>query len=77
MHDHLQVVHGHTHERISSAICPGRAAQIHAGAAVFEDALNVRFYLAGDDQFAPLPAALMPVLPALHTGYGVGAPGSA
>jgi 3',5'-cyclic-AMP phosphodiesterase len=89
VHDHLQVIHGHTHERISSAICPGRAAQIHAGAAVFEDALHVRFYHAGGDHFAPLPATLSPDrereehcarAPAPlgpHAGYGVGAPRSA
>jgi 3',5'-cyclic-AMP phosphodiesterase len=56
VHEYLQVVHGHTHECVSTSICPGRAAQIHAGAAVFEDALNVRFYHAGGERFAPLPA---------------------
>jgi 3',5'-cyclic-AMP phosphodiesterase len=89
VHESLQVVHGHTHERVSSAICPGRAPQIHAGAAVFEDALNVRFYLVSQDHFTPLPAALGPdrlpdacaarasTLPGPYAGYGASAPGPA
>jgi 3',5'-cyclic AMP phosphodiesterase CpdA len=89
VHDHLQVVHGHTHESVSSAIAPGRAAQIHAGAAVFENALNVRFYHASDDHFAPLAPAGVPdcqrderftpvrVPPVPDAGFAAGAPGSA
>jgi 3',5'-cyclic-AMP phosphodiesterase len=82
VHEYLQVVHGHTHEYVSTAICPGRAPQIHAGAAVFEDALNVRFYHASGDRLAPMPAALTPDCelapriarpsspPATHAAYG-------
>ena len=82
VHESLQVVHGHTHECASTAIGAGRAPQIHAGAAVFEDARNVRFYHASDERFAALPDASTPdrerearaartvALPVPHAGYG-------
>jgi Icc protein len=72
VHEQLQVVHGHTHERVSTAISPGRAPQIHAAAAVFEDELNVRFYHASGAGLSPFESALLPER--AHPGYAFAAP---